>query len=84
VNPARLCTILLALAMTVGGPAHADPRPLDGNLDFPCNFLGACPKRVVPGGPDRDVRPFSGSLGRPCAWRDRPTPEGPRRVRVCW
>ncbi|MFC6027327.1 MULTISPECIES: hypothetical protein [Methylobacterium] len=66
------------------GQAYASPRPPDGNLDFPCNFLGACPPRVQPGGPDRDARPFTGSLGRPCAWRDRPTPEGPRRVRVCW
>ncbi|WP_092045895.1 hypothetical protein [Methylobacterium pseudosasicola] len=66
------------------GQAYASPRPPDGNLGFPCNFLGACPERVQPGGPDRDARPFSSSLGRPCAWRERPTPEGPRRVRVCW
>ena len=83
-NPARLCTILLMLAITGNGQAYAAARPLDGNLDFACNFLGKCPARVAPGGPDRDVRPFNGTLGRPCAWRDRPTPEGVRRVRVCW
>ncbi|KAA0109426.1 hypothetical protein CIW48_31405 [Methylobacterium sp. P1-11] len=83
-NPARLCTILLTLAITGTSQAYAAPRPLDGNLDFLCNFLGDCPARTAPGGPDRDIRPFSGNLGRPCAWRDRPTPEGTRRVRVCW
>jgi hypothetical protein len=83
-SPARLCTILLTLAITGSGQAYADPRPPDGDLDFLCNFLGDCPTRAAPGGPDRDVRPFVGSLGRPCAWRTRPTPEGPRRVRVCW
>ena len=36
------------------------PRPPDGNLDFLCNFLGDCPPRVQPGGPDRDARPFDG------------------------
>ena len=83
-SPARLCTILLALAITASGQAYAEPQPPDGNLDFLCNFLGDCPNRSAPGGPDRDVRPFVGSLGRPCARRIRPTPEGPRRVRACW
>lgn len=83
-SPARLCLILTGIAITSGGQAFADPRPPDANLDVLCNVLGDCPARTVPGAPDRDVRPFAGSLGRPCAWRERPTPEGPRRVRVCW
>ena len=80
----RLCTIMLISLFATGGRALADPRMLDGNLDFPCNFLGDCPVRTVPGGPDRDVRPFTRSLGRPCARRNRPTPEGTRHVRTCW
>lgn len=52
----------------------------------------ACPQplrcRRPPGPPDRDVRPFEGSLqgalGRPCGIRWRYTPSGPRRVRVCF
>lgn len=43
-----------------------------------------CPGRRPPGPPDRDVRPFEGTLGRPCAYRWRFTPEGTRRVRVCF
>jgi len=76
--------MLLISAAPYCSQALADPRPVDGNLDFPCNFLGLCPDRIVPGGPDRDVRPFTTSLGRPCARRDRPTPEGIRHVRACW
>ena len=83
-SPARLRLFLLVIAMTCAGQAFADPRPPDGNLDFACNFLGDCPARTVPGARDRDVRPFVGGLGRPCAWRERPTPEGPRKVRACW
>ena len=84
----RLCTILLpALVLFCGplrGQAHADPRPVDGNLTFPCAFLGDCPNRKIPGGPDRAVHPFEGSIGRPCGWRVRPTPQGPRKVRTCY
>ncbi|GJE60378.1 hypothetical protein MPOCJGCO_2489 [Methylobacterium trifolii] len=83
-NAFRLCTILLLGAGILAGPASAAPRPPDGDLTFACNFLGDCPRKTAPGGPDRDVRPFEGSLGRPCARRERPTPEGPRRVRVCY
>lgn len=71
------------LAVVLGGPAHAEPRPPDGTLGFACNILGDCPPRTVPGAADRDVRPFDGTLGRPCAWRERPTPSGPRKVRTC-
>ena len=83
-RPARLCKILLISIIPYCSQALADPRVPDGNLDFACNFLGICPVRTVPGGPDRDVRPFVDSLGRPCARRDRPTPEGTRHVRACW
>ncbi len=44
--------------------------------------------RRPPGPPDRDVRPFEGTLrgalGRPCGIRWRYTPSGPRRVRICF
>ncbi|MFD0935659.1 hypothetical protein ACFQ12_10775, partial [Methylobacterium trifolii] len=65
-NAFRLCTILLLGAGILAGPASAAPRPPDGDLTFACNFLGDCPRKTAPGGPDRDVRPFEGSLGRPC------------------
>ena len=63
--------------------ADAEPRPFDDVFTFACAALGDCPVRTVPGAPDRDVRPFEGAPGRPCAWRERPTPSGPRRVRTC-
>jgi hypothetical protein len=81
---ARLCRILLPALPLFCGEAYADPRPIDENLTFPCAFLGDCPVRKVPGGPDRAVQPFAGSIGRPCAWRERPTPQGPRKVRACY
>lgn len=84
----RSCGITLSAALLWGqafaGEALAAPGPVDGNLTFACGFLGACPPRAVPGGPDREVHPFRGSLGRPCGWRERPTPQGPRRVRMCY
>lgn len=43
-----------------------------------------CPGRRPPGAPDRDARPFEGTLGRPCAYRRRFSPQGTRRVRVCF
>ena len=75
--------ILTILTIVFSTGAEADPRPVDGDFTFACVYLGDCPPRTVPGGPDRDVRPFEGTLGRPCAWRERPTPSGPRRVRTC-
>ncbi|MEG9503775.1 MAG: hypothetical protein MIN69_18255 [Methylorubrum extorquens] len=40
--------------------------------------------RRPPGPPDRDIRPLIDPLGRPCGYRWRETPSGPRRVRVCY
>lgn len=44
----------------------------------------SCRRQAGPGPADRDVHPFEGSLGRPCAYRRRETPSGPRTVRVCF
>jgi len=90
---------LLAIALVAAsvGPAQgapfptAEPEPPVPSL-FPHAVADAVtsscahrPCRVRPPGPaDRDVRPFEGSLGRPCAWRQRETPSGPRRVRICF
>ncbi|TXN19680.1 hypothetical protein [Methylobacterium sp. WL9] len=49
-----------------------------------CDWPTACPGRRPPGAPDRDARPFEGTLGRPCAYRWRYTPSGTRQVRVCF
>ena len=72
-------------------PVHARPGfdpvpsgPLFEPFTFPCGLLFACDDRRPPGPPDRDVHPFDRRLGRPCAWRERDTPEGLRRVRVCF
>ncbi len=78
-----LSGFLALLAIVFNGRAEASPRPVDGTFTFACAYLGDCPLRTVPGAPDRDVRPFEGVLGRPCTWRERPTPSGPRKVRTC-
>ena len=80
---AVLSGFLSILALVFSARAEAEPRPVDDVFTFACAFLGDCPVRAVPGAPDRDVRPFEGTLGRPCTWRERPTPSGPRRVRAC-
>lgn len=80
---ALLSGFLSLLAIGFSGQAQAQPHPPDDVFTFACNVLGDCPRRTVPGPADRDVRPFDGTLGRPCAWRERPTPSGPRRVRTC-
>lgn len=51
---------------------------------FSCRSDRECPGRRPPGAPDRDARPFEGTLGRPCGYRVRFTPQGERRVRVCY
>ena len=56
---------------------------------FACAANGPCRNRdetrqAGPGPADRAVHPFEGSLGRPCAYRTRFTPQGNRKVRVCY
>lgn len=76
--------LLCLLAVPALQPASAGARP----LPVVCGPGGICEERAdarrPPGAPDRDARPFGGSLGRPCAYRWRFTPEGTRRVRVCF
>lgn len=62
------------------------PRPSApvAGFTFSCDRRGGCERPPLPGPPDRDVHPFEGTLGRPCAYRWRPTPSGTRRVRVCF
>ncbi|MEE7458063.1 hypothetical protein MPAR168_16905 [Methylorubrum populi] len=67
---------------------------LDGRAVFAADIDLARPARTVcledarcrrpPGPPDRDIRPLIDPLGRPCGYRWRETPSGPRRVRVCF
>ncbi|MCJ2084151.1 hypothetical protein [Methylobacterium sp. J-090] len=49
-----------------------------------CSHSQPCRRQAGPGPADRDVHPFEGSLGRPCAYRWRETPSGTRKVRVCY
>ena len=51
---------------------------------FPCDRLDGCRNPGASQQPDRQVDPFEGTLGRPCAYRWRPTPSGTRKVRVCF
>ncbi|WP_232627930.1 hypothetical protein [Methylobacterium sp. Leaf118] len=82
-------TLIPALAF-LGGLAAAPAIAADAGT--PGIGRRLCPQPVrcrrPPGPPDRDVRPFEGSvqgaLGRPCGFRWRYTPSGPRRVRVCF
>ena len=72
-----------------GIPARAGmPAKRVSDITIPCVFGLGCVDRPVPGRPpgppDRDARPFEGTLGRPCAYRSRFTPSGTRRVRVCF
>lgn len=73
---------VLAIALPAGlaGAADAGPAP----FTFACGFRETCPPQAGPGPADRQVRPFEGSLGRPCAYRWRETPSGTRKVRVCF
>lgn len=59
---------------------HAPVEP----FTFPCETPGTCGVQASPGPPDRDVRPFEGTLGRPCGYRARVTPQGTRKVRICF
>ena len=88
----RTAALLAGAALLLPpSPARARPGfdpvpsgPLFEPFTSPCGLLFACDDRRPPGAPDRDVHPFEGRLGRPCAWRERETPGGPRRVRVCF
>ena len=77
-TPLLACATLLAIG---AGPAGAADAGAAGVRARPCAGNVRC--RRPPGPPDRDVRPFEGTLGRPCGLRWRETPEGTRRVRVC-
>lgn len=59
-------------------------RPEATPFTFACGGAEPCRPQAGPGPADRQVRPFEGSLGRPCAYRWRDTPSGTRQVRVCF
>lgn len=63
------------------GPAEPPPSL---EFTFPCDRIDGCRNPGSSQQPDRQIRPFEGTLGRPCGYRERPTPSGPRRVRVCY
>lgn len=58
-------------------------RPVEP-FTFPCEPPGRCGVQAGPGPADRFVSPFEGTLGRPCGYRTRITPEGTRKVRMCF
>ncbi|MFD1303565.1 hypothetical protein [Methylobacterium marchantiae] len=65
-------------------PAGASvPAPVF-EFRLPCDRLDGCQNPGSSQQPDRRVHPFEGTLGRPCAYRWRPTPSGTRKVRVCY
>ncbi|MGU3541138.1 hypothetical protein [Methylobacterium sp. A54F] len=82
--PALAAALTLLAASLLGGPARAAPGDPVILFTIPCDRVLGCIPQATPGAPDRDVRPFEGSLGRPCGWRYRPTPSGTRRVRACY
>ena len=86
-GPVLILILLSSSALAAGTAAdpslvrrHAPVEP----FTFPCETPGTCGVQASPGAPDRDVRPFEGSLGRPCGYRMRATPQGTRKVRVCF
>ena len=93
---ARPLVLAAALTFKPAATDAASPTGLDMHRIAGSHTIGAaervvgcdsridCPGRRPPGPPDRDARPFEGTLGRPCAYRWRFTPEGTRRVRVCF
>lgn len=75
----------------VAGPGSAPA--VDSHVEKTARVCDRYGCRWVPGpGPRYYGRPYYGRpyygppryYGRRCAWRVRPTPYGPRRVRVCW
>lgn len=81
-----LCASLACFPAT--GTAAAETRHTRGteaaDFTFACLDAQPCRPQAGPGPADRQVDPFAGSLGRPCAYRRRETPSGPRKVRVCF
>ncbi|WP_336491576.1 hypothetical protein [Methylobacterium nigriterrae] len=78
-----LCCLAVCATM-LGSGAAAEPLLRLPDFTMACRPGPGCRAQASPGAPDRDVRPFEGSLGRPCGWRWRPTPSGTRKVRVCY
>lgn len=72
----------LTLALIAGGAAQAADAGQVRTRAAACLDDVRC--RRPPGPPDRDIRPLIDPLGRPCGFRWRETPSGPRRVRVCY
>lgn len=70
------------MILRIGAADAAERDP--AHFTFACGFEETCRPRAAPGPADRQVRPFEGSLGRPCTYRWRDTPSGPRKVRVCY
>lgn len=88
-----LAGLAAALLLVSGAAVAAEPDPGRGALGrhgpargvtFACDGSGPCRPQAAPGPADRAVHPFEGGLGRPCAYRWRATPEGTRKVRVCF
>ncbi|MGU3363030.1 hypothetical protein ACLBWX_22165 [Methylobacterium sp. M6A4_1b] len=86
-GPALILSLLGSSALAAGAAAdpslvrrHAPAQP----FMVPCDAPGTCGVQASPGAADRDVRPFEGTLGRPCGYRMRATPQGTRKVRVCF
>jgi hypothetical protein len=77
----RPVTAALALVLIGGGAWAADAGRIRRDAAH-CPDDVRC--RRPPGPPDRDIRPLIDPLGRPCGVRWRETPQGPRRVRVCY
>jgi hypothetical protein len=78
---ARFATgLALAGALMIGDTAAVNAT----DFTFVCPGPPPCRPQAGPGPADRQVQPFTGSLGRPCAYRWRETPSGPRKVRVCF
>ena len=69
-----------AWALAAGGAAATSPTA----FTIVCPGPPPCRPQAGPGPADRQVQPFRGSLGRPCAYRWRETPSGTRKVRVCY
>lgn len=82
-----------ALLLQAGSPRAAEPAQAPrashpsarhARFTFACGPFAPCRPQAAPGPADRSVHPFEGTLGRPCGYRWRATPEGTRKVRVCF